>query len=327
MAPDGAAVVIWAGLSGGQSAIQATRRGPGLGGEFGAVSDVALGSLPTADPRVSLFNPVVAVDGEGNAAATWSRFRQDTGMTINDWELDAAGFDAAPPTLSAVSVPPNASRGAGVGMAAAATDRWTPVRFAWNFGDGTSAPGDAVTHAFGAAGTFPVTVTASDAVGNASSATRQILISRDIARRIDSTVQTRWAFDAATGKRFLLLRLRVKDVPKGGAVQIRCKGQEVPVQEQALDQAAQGRHHDLQEPFARQGGQEQGPPVPRRADRADPRDQGRLHRQGRQVQAQAPQGPDRQGAVPADRQDQAAEVLLTAAARGAAADGLGWRPW
>ena len=228
VAPDGAAVVIWAGLSGGQSAIQATRRGPGLGGEFGAVSDVALGSLPTADPRVSLFNPVVAVDGEGNAAATWSRFRQDTGMTINDWELDAAGFDAAPPTLSAVSVPPNASRGAGVGMAAAATDRWTPVRFAWNFGDGTSAPGDAVTHAFGAAGTFPVTVTASDGVGNASSATRQILIRRDIPRRIDSSVQTRWAFDAATGKRFVLLRLRVTDVPKGGAVQIRCKGRKCP---------------------------------------------------------------------------------------------------
>ena len=149
-------------------------------------------------------------------------------MTINDWDLDAAGFDAAPPTLTALSVPPNASRGAGVGMAAAATDRWTPVRFAWNFGDGTSAPGDAVTHAFGTAGTFTVTVTASDAVGNASSATRQVLVSRDIPRRIDSTVQTRWAFDAATGKKFLLLRLRVKDVPKGGAVQIRCKGKKCP---------------------------------------------------------------------------------------------------
>jgi hypothetical protein len=228
VAPDGAAVAIWAGLSGGQSAVQATRRGPGLGGEFGAVTDVALGSLPTADPRIDLFTPVVAVDGEGNAAAAWSRFRQDTGMTINDWELDAAGFDAAPPTLAAVSVPPSASRGAGVGMAAAATDRWTPVRFAWNFGDGTSAPGDAVTHAFGTAGTFGVTVTATDGVGNASTATRQILISAPFNRRIDSTVQTRWAIDAATGKRFLLLRLKIKDVPKGGAVQIRCAGTKCP---------------------------------------------------------------------------------------------------
>jgi len=113
-------------------------------------------------------------------------------------------------------------------MAAAATDRWTRVSFAWNFGDGTTGAGDAVTHAFGSAGTFPVTVTARDGVGNTSSATRQILISRDIARRIDSTVQTRWAFDAATGRKFLLLRLRVKDVPKGGAVQIRCKGKKCP---------------------------------------------------------------------------------------------------
>ena len=34
----------------------------------------------------------------------------------------------------------------------------------------------------------PVTVTARDGVGNAAGATRQILISRDIPRRIDSTV-------------------------------------------------------------------------------------------------------------------------------------------
>ncbi len=59
--------------------------------------------------------------------------------------------------------------------------------------------------------------------------TAPVLVSgRGGTRRIDSTVQTRWAFDAATGKRFLLLRLRVKDVPKGGAVQIRCAGKKCP---------------------------------------------------------------------------------------------------
>jgi hypothetical protein len=228
VAPDGAAVAIWAGRSGTQPAIQATRRAPGLTGQFGAVADIALGAASPADPTLTLFNPVVAVDGQGNAAAAWSRFRQNAANTINDWELDAAGFDAAPPTLSAVSVPTNASVKAGVGMAAAATDRWSPIAFSWNFGDGTSAAGGAVTHAFGEAGTFGVTVTATDAVGNAATATRQILVRGGRTRRIDSTVQTRWAHDAATGKKFLLLRLRVKDVPKRGAVQIRCAGKKCP---------------------------------------------------------------------------------------------------
>ena len=61
-------------------------------------------------------------------------------------------------------------------------------------------------------------------------ATAPVLVVAAAAARGGSTprVQTRWAFDAATGKRFLLLRLRVKDVPKGGAVQIRCAGKKCP---------------------------------------------------------------------------------------------------
>ena len=68
-----------------------------------------------------------------------------------------------------------------------------------------------------------------DGVGNASQTVAPVLVQNaPPPPRIDSTVQTRWAHDAATGKRFLLLRLRVKDVPKGGAVQIRCAGKKCP---------------------------------------------------------------------------------------------------
>ena len=229
VAPDGAAVAIWSGVSGGQPAIQATRRGPGLAGEFGAVTDITVGAAAPADPTVDLFSPAVAVDGEGNAAAVWSRFRQSAPLSINDWAVEAAGFDAAPPSLSAVSVPTSASINTAVGMAAAATDRWTPVSFSWSFGDDTGAPGDAVTHAFGTAGTYGVTVTATDGVGNAASAARQILISGpEITQRIDATVQTKWAHDAATGKKFVLLRLKVVKPPEGTAVQLRCAGKKCP---------------------------------------------------------------------------------------------------
>ena len=51
-------------------------------------------------------------------------------------------------------------------MAAAASDRVSPVALAWSFGDGATATGGAVSHAFGSAGAFNVTVTATDAAGN-----------------------------------------------------------------------------------------------------------------------------------------------------------------
>jgi hypothetical protein len=44
----------------------------------------------------------------------------------------------------------------------------------WSFGDGASAVGTNVSHAFTAAGTYPVTVTSTDALGNASSDARVI---------------------------------------------------------------------------------------------------------------------------------------------------------
>ncbi len=223
VAPDGAAVAIWIGLSGARPAVQAARRAPGS--PFGAVTDITLGNA-VSDPSESLFGATLAVDDQGNAAAIWSRFRQTNPPpgAINDWRVEAAGFDAAPPTLTAVSVPSSASVGAGVGFAAAATDRWTGSSISWSFGDGATAPGDAVTHAFGRAGAFTVTASAADGVGNVAAAQRQILISDTRPRRIDATVQSKWGFSQQRKKRFYLFRLRVVAPPKGSAVQVRCAG-------------------------------------------------------------------------------------------------------
>jgi len=236
VAPDGAAVAIWRGSSGGKPAIQAVRRAPS--GEFGGVTDIAIGD-PAADPAVEVFNPSVAVDAEGNAGAVWSRFRNGTG--INDWRLDAAGFDAAPPAFAAVSVPASGSVGAGIGMAAAATDRWSPFSLAWNFGDGTSAPGDAVTHAFGAPGPFSVTVSATDAVGNAASATRPVAIAAPTlpprTPRINSPVSVLWAKNST---RIFLLRMKIRRVPKGGKAELRCRGRKCPFRRKASTKRRKG---------------------------------------------------------------------------------------
>ena len=57
-----------------------------------------------------------------------------------------------------------------------AADRWSPTTINWSFSDGASATGARTSHAFSAPGTAQVTVTASDALGNATSATRSIEI-------------------------------------------------------------------------------------------------------------------------------------------------------
>jgi hypothetical protein len=219
VAPDGSAVAIWSGMAGTQPAIQASRREPG--GGFGAVANISLGDA-AGTPPVFVFTPAVAVDDQGNGAAFWARQRNDGGGGINDWRAEAAGFDAAAPTLSAVSIPPGGSVNAGIGMAAAATDRWTPVSYAWNFGDGTTGDGPAVTHAFGTAGAFNVTLNAVDGVGNTATATGPTLITAkgDGKKRIRSKVKISWG---VTSRKTYLVRLKVPKVPKGGKAQLTCK--------------------------------------------------------------------------------------------------------
>jgi hypothetical protein len=50
------------------------------------------------------------------------------------------------------------------------------VDFAWDFGDGGSDNGEQVTHAFSAAGTYTVKVTASDRAGNTATATTTVTV-------------------------------------------------------------------------------------------------------------------------------------------------------
>ena len=63
-------------------------------------------------------------------------------------------------------------------MSAAAADAWSPVTLGWNLGDGTTVAGDAISHTYAAAGTRTVTVTATDAAGDAAAATREIVVTQ-----------------------------------------------------------------------------------------------------------------------------------------------------
>ena len=114
-------------------------------------------------------------------------------------------------------------------MAAAAVDRWSPVSLSWNFGDGTTGSGGAVTHAFGTQGAFNVITTATDAARNATSTNRSVLISPPPppppTPRINTPVQTLWG---VAGKRIFLLRLKATRVPRGTKLALRCTGKKCP---------------------------------------------------------------------------------------------------
>ena len=103
----------------------------------------------------------VALDASGDGAIA---YQNDTAPR----RTHIRGFDAGAPVLSGVSIPASASPGATVGFAASAFDVWGPVSLSWSFGDGASGSGGAPTHAFARAGRYTVTVTATDAAGNAS---------------------------------------------------------------------------------------------------------------------------------------------------------------
>ena len=64
--------------------------------------------------------------------------------------------------------------GKAVSMSAQATDSISAVTIGWDFGDGSRATGSSLTHTFATPGSYTVTVTARDAAGNVSTATRTI---------------------------------------------------------------------------------------------------------------------------------------------------------
>ena len=131
---DGATVAVWAG----NAAVHAARRPAGT--NVLTTAQLATGA--------GAGSPSLGADDQGNAAAAWlSPARR----------IAVASFDNAVPVLSAVSVPATARAGGpALAMSAAASDRLGPVTLRWTFGDGATATGNAVSHAFGAAGTYEV---------------------------------------------------------------------------------------------------------------------------------------------------------------------------
>jgi PKD domain/Putative metal-binding motif len=108
-----------------------------------------------------------AIDSQGNAVLAWT----------TEFGVHVIGRDVGGPDLLGLSVPTSQQVGEAATFAVTPRDRWTSVASTrWDFGDGVTSSDASTTHAYGAAGTYPVTVTSTDAFGNSTTATRQVVV-------------------------------------------------------------------------------------------------------------------------------------------------------
>ena len=161
----GNAVAVWRRFDGASFRVEAATRAPG--GFFGASQ-----LLSVSAPGQNAFEPQVALDPQGNALAIWGR---SDGANNR---IQAAPYDAAGPLLRELRIPASGAVGEPLSFSVSPLDVWSPLGgVQWSFGDGAGAFGAAATHAYAAPGSYPVTLTASDALGNASVATGTVAVS------------------------------------------------------------------------------------------------------------------------------------------------------
>ena len=163
--PDGDAVAVWTAFDGTNNTAEAATR-PAAGTWPAPAAAVTL-SGASMDPQ----GPSLAVDPQGNAAVVWEQ------IAGGEFLIQAAGYDSAGPLLNGLSIPPRAVAGTPVAFSVTPVDAWSPVSTTtWSFGDEQSGSGEALAHTYANPGTYKVTVTSADALGNPTSSTGTITI-------------------------------------------------------------------------------------------------------------------------------------------------------
>jgi hypothetical protein len=156
------------------------------------------------------------------------------------WSVREVGLDVSGPQLRSLSLPAGGEPGQALAFSVRPFDRWSGATTAWDFGDGGRASGNAASHAYAAPGAYAVTVSAEDALGQRTSATRVVTVrARDVAGGgggstgggattvtggglsvIGSTVTHGWmAYRRYTVAR----RLAATNLPAGATVTVTCR--------------------------------------------------------------------------------------------------------
>lgn len=207
--PSGEASAVWSGpspdVSGTQ--VQVAQRPAGTNQSFGQVTTISKDDISES--------PAIAFDGEGNAIAVWEHHTTTPTSAV----LQYAGFDAAGPDISAVSTPDGVV-GKPITFSATVADRWSSSATTWSFGDGGTATGPSVDHTYTKPGTYQVTITAQDAVGNQSSANATVTV--QAIPRVSFSVRYRVRNEGRGRARFT--SIVVAKLTRGAHVRILCIG-------------------------------------------------------------------------------------------------------
>jgi hypothetical protein len=162
------AVAAWQLFDGAEYRVQASVRPPG--GEWSEPEN-----LSAAGEDAGL--PDLALDAAGNGIAVFGRAGDDGPFA------QAAGYDFVGPRLDALQIPATGTAGEPIAFSVSPFDMFL-AGTSWTFGDGQGASGSVVSHTYSAAGTYPVTVSAVDGAGNATTRTAAIVITPSQNRRL-----------------------------------------------------------------------------------------------------------------------------------------------
>ncbi len=168
-APDGTLHAAWRRRNDVNYVVQATERLPD--GTWSEPDDLSAASTS----NLELAFVTLVFDRDGDPVVSWYRSDGVVGRRAQTTVNDTSG-----PRLADVVVPATATRGDRLSFSVAEpVDTWSEVagETTWSFGDRLTATGTAVEHTFTTAGTYEVTVSATDALGNRSEQTRTVTVS------------------------------------------------------------------------------------------------------------------------------------------------------
>ena len=157
-----ATIVSWKTFNGANYTAQAAVRASGA-------SFTPATTISAVGPQEGV--PEVGIDAQGNGIAVFSRSNGP------NYLLEAAGYDGAGPLLRGLTLPTRGVVGQPLQFFLAPLDVWNPVLSeGFSFGDGSSAIGVSATHTYDAPGSYQVSATATDVLGNTTTVTRTLTI-------------------------------------------------------------------------------------------------------------------------------------------------------
>lgn len=156
-----------AAIGGGTPAVELLGRRIASDGTVGAAESLGEALLVSVNGQLTQL----AVDDGGGAIVGF--------YPASAQRFETRLFDAQPPVLN-VSIPATVEVGADAVFTATASDRSGASAVAWEFGDGSGATGTSVTHVYGRAGSYEVTVRAVDTLGNEAVVRRTLTVTAPV---------------------------------------------------------------------------------------------------------------------------------------------------